>query len=206
MNYAKIAFTDTIKKLQEKHGSRSNYERMERYTSTEGLTAREVSFIAERDSFYVASYGENEFPYIQHRGGPKGFLKVLDERTLGFLDFSGNMQYITAGNIEQNNKVSLILMDYPRRGRMKIYAEAEVVEINEDPALAEKLQLEGYKYRPERILLYHIKAFDWNCPQHITPRYTIDEVEQAISSERSYLEALEAENEQLKQQLKALRD
>ncbi|NQZ78589.1 MAG: pyridoxamine 5'-phosphate oxidase family protein, partial [Ekhidna sp.] len=135
MNYANLAFTDTIKKLQEKYGSRASYDRMERFTSTDGLTEREISLIAERDSFYAASYGENGFPYIQHRGGPKGFLKVLDHKTLGFIDFSGNRQYITVGNVETNNRVSLILMDYPRRARLKLYAEAEVVDLDEDDAL-----------------------------------------------------------------------
>ena len=202
MNYAKLAFTESIKKLQEQHGSRSNYERMEKFTSTEGLTQREIQLIAQRDSFYTASLGENEFPYIQHRGGPKGFLKVLDPNTLGFLDFSGNMQYISVGNIQTNNKVSLILVDYPHRSRFKIYAEAEIKSIKEHPELAEQLALDGYKHKPERIILYHIKAFDWNCPQHITPRYTVEEINSAIATEKAYMEQLESENTQLKEQLK----
>jgi len=204
MNYAKLAFTSTIKRLQEKYGSRNNYERMERFTSNDGLTHREIDLISERDSFYVASYGENGFPYIQHRGGPKGFLKVLDPETLGFLDFTGNKQYITLGNIEHRQKVSLILMDYPRRSRLKIYAEAEVVSLEEDKDLADRLTLDEYNYKPERIILYHIKAFDWNCPQHIMPRYTEKDILEVISKERSYIEALESENEQLKSKLSEL--
>ena len=184
MNYAKLAFTDAVKKIQMQYGSRSAYERMERYTSKEGLTSNEISLIETRDSFYMASFGENGFPYIQHRGGPKGVLKVIDPQTMGFLDFSGNKQYISAGNIKTNNKVALILMDYPRKVRLKIYAEAEVVALEDDPALMEKLQLEDYKYRPERIMVFHIKAFDWNCPQHITPRFTVEEVEQILALQK----------------------
>ena len=184
MNYANLAFTDAIKKMQEENGSRSNYERMERYISKEGLTPNEIGMIANQDSFYLASFGENGFPYIQHRGGPKGFLKVLDNKTLAFLDFSGNMQYISVGNIETQNKVSLILVDYPRKARLKIYAEAEVLSLDENPELMKNLTLDDYKYRPERIMVFHIKAFDWNCPQHITPRYTVEEVEQILASQK----------------------
>jgi len=201
MNYAKLAFTDAIKKLQEQNGSRNNYEKMEKYSSTEGLTPRETSIIEKRDSFYMASFGENGFPYIQHRGGPKGFLKVLDSQTLAFLDFSGNMQYISVGNVKTNNKVSLILVDYPGKSRLKIYAEAEVLSLKENPDMEKKLKLDGYKYRPERIMVFHIKAFDWNCPQHITPRYTVDEIEKAFAPQLNYIETLEQEVKSLKAKL-----
>ena len=184
MNFAKLAFTDAVKKLQAEHGSRDSYERMERFTSTDGLTSNEIQMIESRDSFYMASFGENEFPYIQHRGGPKGFLKVLNPQTLAFPEFTGNKQYITTGNIVTNNKVSLILVDYPRQARLKIYAEAEIVSLDEDPKLTEKLVLTDYKYRPERIYVLHIQAFDWNCPQHITPRYTTEEVEQLLDLQK----------------------
>lgn len=204
MNYPKLAFTSTIKDLQQKYGSRSSYERMEQFVSSDGLTPREIQLIAERDSFYVASFGENEFPYIQHRGGPKGFLKAIDEQTLGFLDFTGNKQYITVGNIQSNNRVSLILMDYPKRTRLKIYAEAEIKSLEENPELTKSLDLPDYKHKPERIILYHIKAFDWNCPQHIIPRYTEDEIQTIIDSERNYLEVLEEENRLLKERVKIL--
>ena len=183
MNYANLAFTDAVKKLQEQKGSRANYERMEKFTSKEGLTENEIGMIEEMDHFYMASFGENEFPYIQHRGGPKGFLKVLNPQKLAFLDFSGNMQYISVGNVKTNNNVSLILVDYTRKARLKIYAEAEVLSLDENPELAEKLELEGYKYRPERIMVFHIKAFDWNCPQHITPRYTEAEIEEVLATQ-----------------------
>jgi predicted pyridoxine 5'-phosphate oxidase superfamily flavin-nucleotide-binding protein len=185
MNYAKLAFTDAVKKLQEQKGSRANYERMERFTSKEGLTPNEINMIEAMDHFYMASIGENDFPYIQHRGGPKGFLKVLNPQKLAFLDFSGNMQYISVGNVETNNKVSLILVDYTKKARLKIYAESEVLSLQENPDMAEKLELEGYKYNPERIMVFHIKAFDWNCPQHITPRYTETEIEEILGSQNN---------------------
>jgi len=203
MNYSKLAFSDAIKKLQEMHGSREAYEHMEARRSVDGLSPKEIRFIQERDSFYVASVGENGFPYIQHRGGPKGFLKVLNEKTLGFLDFSGNKQYITLGNLQNSDKVGLILMDYPRRGRMKIFASTEVVELGERPDLEQQLELPDYKYKAERIILYHIEAFDWNCPQHITPRFTVEEIQHAFSEQSAYLEKLEKEVEKLKKELAA---
>jgi len=198
MNYAELAFTDAVKDLQEKNGSRKSYEKMERFSSVEGLSPREISLIENRDSFYMATYGENGFPYIQHRGGPKGFLKVLDEQTLAFLDFSGNRQYISVGNIKNNTKVSLILVDYPTRTRMKIYAEAEVVELYENEELAKDLALENYRYRPERVIKLHIKAFDWNCPQHITPRYTEEEIRKAFEAKDEYIKTLEEEVNRLR--------
>ena len=201
MNYANLAFTDAVKKLQSQNGSRDNYEKMEKYSSKDGLSPKEIDIIEARDSFYLASFGENGFPYIQHRGGPKGFLKVLDSKTLAFLDFSGNRQYISVGNIKTNNKVSLILIDYPQKSRLKIYAEAKTLSLAENPDLAKKLDLEGYKYRPERIMVLHVKAFDWNCPQHITPRYTIQEIEQAFAPQLSYIETLEKELKGLKAKL-----
>lgn len=201
MNYAKLAFTNTIKSIQEDEGSRNAYERMERMVLPDGLSFREMSFIKERDSFYVASFGDNGFPYIQHRGGPKGFLKFIDVKTLGFLDFTGNKQYITTGNVKTNKKVSLILMDYPNRARLKIYAEAEIVSLSEKPDLLENLELEDYKYKAERIFLFHIKAFDWNCPQHITPRYTLDDIAKMAKEQDDYIEKLELEIESLKEKL-----
>jgi predicted pyridoxine 5'-phosphate oxidase superfamily flavin-nucleotide-binding protein len=184
MNYAKLAFTDAVKKLQEQNGSRNSYERMERHSSKEGLTPNEIGMIEAMDHFYMASFGENDFPYIQHRGGPKGFLKVIDPQTLAFLDFSGNKQYISVGNVKTNNKVSLILVDYPRKARLKIYAKSEVLSLEENRDLEEKLKLEAYQYRPERIIIFHIKAFDWNCPQHITPRFTTEEIEEVLDSQK----------------------
>lgn len=197
-NFATLAFTPAVKEMQEKLGSRASYARMERDTWLDGLTASELGFIAERDSFYMASIGENGFPYIQHRGGPKGFLKALDTNRLGFIDFKGNMQYITVGNMATHENVALILVDYPSRTRLKIYAKAEIVELKDDPALYDLLDLEAYKFRPERMMVLHIEAYDWNCQQHITPRYTVEEIEEALVPQRDYIAKLEAEIEALK--------
>jgi predicted pyridoxine 5'-phosphate oxidase superfamily flavin-nucleotide-binding protein len=201
-NFAQIAFTDAVKKLQEKHGSRDSYERMEKFNVSDGLTEGETSFIENRDSFYLASIGANEFPYIQHRGGPKGFLKVLDSKRLGFIDFTGNKQYVSVGNMATNNKVSLIMIDYPTRTRLKIFAKAEVVELKDSPELYDLLNLENYKFRPERMMIFHIEAYDWNCPQHITPRYTVEEINEAFLPQKKYIESLELEIKNLKSKLK----
>ena len=201
-NFASIAFTDTVKAMQEKLGSRSSYARMERDTYVDGLTENEIDFIAQRDSFYMASIGENNFPYIQHRGGPKGFLKVLNAKRIGFIDFRGNMQYISAGNIATNNNVALIMVDYPARARLKILAKAEIVELTDDPVLYDLLELDDYKFKPERMMVFNIEAYDWNCPQHITPRYTVEDIEEAFAGQRDHVEKLEAEIKELKLKLK----
>jgi uncharacterized protein len=201
-NFAEIAFTDAVKALQEKYGSRKNYERMEKNTVVDGLSENEVAFIKDRNSFYMATIGTNDFPYIQHRGGPKGFLKILDSKRLGFIDFKGNMQYISVGNLATNANVALIMVDYPARARLKIFAKAEIVDIQENPELLGQLDLDEYKFRPERMMVLHIEAFDWNCPQHITPRYTAEEIEDAFAPQRNYIKKLEAEIKELKLKLK----
>lgn len=201
-NFASIAFSDEVKMLQEKQGSRKSYARMERDTYQDGLTENEAAFISQRDSFYMATIGESGFPYIQHRGGPKGFIKVLDAKRLGFIDFKGNMQYISVGNMATSNKVALIMVDYPARARLKIFARAEIVELKDDPSLYDLLDLSEYTFRPERMMILHIEAFDWNCPQHITPRYTVEEIEEAFAAQKNYTSKLEAEIKSLKQKLK----
>lgn len=201
-NFAQIAFTDAVKKLQENNGSRASYERMEKFNVSDGLTEREISFIDNRDSFYLASIGTNGFPYIQHRGGPKGFLKVLDSKRLGFIDFTGNKQYISVGNMATNNKVSLIMIDYPAKARLKFFAKAEIVELKDNPELYDMLDLKNYKFRPERMMIFHIEAYDWNCPQHITPRYTVEEIKEAFLPQEKYLKSLEQEIKDLKSKLK----
>jgi len=197
-NFAEIAFTDAVKKLQEKYGSRSNYERMEKFTVIDGLTNGEISFIKNRDSFYLATIGVKEFPYIQHRGGPKGFLKVIDSKRLGFIDFIGNKQYVSVGNMATNNNVSLIMIDYPTRTRLKIFAKSEIIELKDNPTLYKSLDLEGYKFRPERMMVFHVEAYDWNCPQHITPRYTVEEIKESFLQQQNYIEKLEEQIKQLK--------
>lgn len=197
-NYASLAFTEPVKALQQQHGSRATYARVEKQTRFDGLTDSEIEFIANRDSFYIASMGENGFPYIQHRGGPKGFLHVIDPHTLGFVDFSGNKQYITVGNVQTHPQVSLILVDYARQTRLKLYATAEIVALTDRPDLLAQLDPAGYKHRPERMILLHVAAFDWNCPQHITPRYTANEINEVLAPQRAYIAQLEAEIRELR--------
>lgn len=200
-NFAEIGFSSAAKKMQEKFGSRVNYARMERQTIYEGITDFEENFISERDSFYLATMGDNGFPYIQHRGGPKGFLKVLDSNRLGFIDFKGNRQYISVGNLATNNKVSLFLVDYPNKKRLKIYAKAEIVELKDDREMLKLLDLETYKFGSELMIVFHVEAYDWNCPQHITARYTVEEIEEVFAPQRAYIAELEAEIKQLKSKI-----
>ncbi len=198
MNYAKLAFTDAVKALQEENGSRHSYDHMEKMQVTDGLSANEIGFIEDQDHFFLASFGENGYPYIQHRGGPAGFLKVLDTQTLAFVDFGGNKQYIMVGNLQTNPNVSLIMVSYPQRARLKIYAKARIVALADDPLLFEKINPADYSHRPERMMVLDVQAFDWNCPQHITPRYTMEEIEVAFAPQKTYLAELEAENRSLK--------
>ncbi|CAN1546656.1 COG3576 Predicted flavin-nucleotide-binding protein structurally related to pyridoxine 5'-phosphate oxidase [Flavobacteriaceae bacterium] len=200
-NFAEIAFTNAVKELQEKNGSRKGYERMEKFNIVDGLSENEKRFIEDRDSFYLASIGVKNFPYIQHRGGPKGFVKVIDKNTIGFIDFTGNKQYISVGNVATNNNVALIMMDYPARARLKIFARAEIVELKDSPELLDSFDLGEYQYRPERIMLFHIEAYDWNCPQHITPRFTVGEIEKALKPQLEKITQLENENQLLRQKL-----
>lgn len=174
--FAKTMFTEAAKRLQERYGSREQYERKAQLGPIDDqLGPDEIEFIRERDSFYIASEGDNGWPYVQHRGGPKGFLKVLDSKTLAFADFRGNRQYITAGNVSVNDRVTLFLMDYPRRTRLKVLGHARSIDAESAPELVAELTPEGYPAKVERIFKIEVVAFDWNCPQHITPRYTVDE-------------------------------
>ena len=201
MNYSELAFTDSVKKLQERLGSRGSYDRREKVSYVDGLTDSEKEFISHMDSFYMASFGENDFPYIQHRGGPKGFIKVIDNKTIGIVDFAGNRQYISVGNISVNPKVSLIMVSYPLRARLKIYAEAEIVEISDDERLYDLLKPDDYKFKPERMMIFKIQAYDWNCPQHISPKYSIPEVQELFEPQKQYIEKLERELKDLKEKL-----
>ncbi|WP_395444690.1 pyridoxamine 5'-phosphate oxidase family protein [Caulobacter sp. UC70_42] len=168
---------------------------------SEAFTPNEVAFIAERDSFYMASVSETGWPYVQHRGGPPGFLKVLDETTLAFADYAGNRQYISTGNLDANDRLALILVDYPRRARLKILAHAERLALDAEPDLLARVSVPGYRARPERIFRLRLAAFDWNCPQHIIPRFTEAEIARAVAPLRDRLAALEAENQQLRERL-----
>ena len=193
-----IASTPSVRAAQTAYGSREKWERFNGHRTFDHFTDNEAAFIAARDSFYMATVSESGWPYVQHRGGPRGFLKVLDERTLGFADFRGNLQYISVGNIAANDRAALILVDYPNRARLKILAHVEARDIAADDELAVRLSLAGYKGKAERALLLHLEAFDWNCPQHITPRFTIEEIENAVSPLRIRIAELEAENQTLR--------
>ena len=170
--FAEIAFTESVKAAQARNGSRALNARMEALAGPNAeLSDREAAFLAARDSFYLATVGENGWPYIQHRGGPPGFLKVVDPRTLAFADFGGNRQYVSVGNAARNDRVSLFLMDYANRLRLKVLGRVEVHDLGEaPPELVFEVELPGYRARIERVIVIRVEAFDWNCPQHITPR------------------------------------
>lgn len=164
----------------------------------------EAYFIATRDSFYMASVTEHGWPYVQHRGGPAGFLKLLDDRTLAFADFRGNRQYLSLGNLTANDRVALFLIDYPSRSRLKILAHAEILAPHADPELLDVVTPSSQRARVERIFKLRLEAFDWNCPQHITPRFTKAQIEEAVQPMRERLAALEEENAALRARLEAL--
>jgi predicted pyridoxine 5'-phosphate oxidase superfamily flavin-nucleotide-binding protein len=193
-----ITATPSVRAAQAANGSRDMWERFKGHRTFDRFTDNEVAFIAERDSFYMATVSESGWPYVQHRGGPPGFLKVLDEKTLGFADFRGNLQYISLGNITADDRVALILVDYPNRARLKILAHMEARDLAAEPDLAARLALPGYKAKLERAFLLRLETFDWNCPQHITPRYTMADIEVAVSSLQTRIAELEAENQALR--------
>lgn len=179
--YAKIAFTETVRQVQTEQHSRHGYAGMDTGEDYNYLLSQtEADFLAERDSFYMASVSETDWPYVQHRGGAKGFLKVLDESTLGFADFKGNRQYVSTGNFRTNDRVSIILMDYPNRRRLKILGRISLVDAQDWQTLAH-LEDDSYRATVERGFIIKISAFDWNCPQHITPRYSEDELSAIVS-------------------------
>lgn len=194
--FAEIAFTPSVKAVQEQQGSRKSYTRFEGGDPVRHrLSAREAQFIAERDSFYMATVSETGWPYIQHRGGPRGFLRVLDEKTLGFADYSGNRQYISVGNLAGNDRVSLFLMDYANKARLKLLGRVRLVA-PEDREQMVKLVEPDLETRVERGFLIDVEAFDWNCSQHITERFTLAEVEQATAALHNRIAELEAKLQQ----------
>ena len=180
-NFTQITFTDSVKNAQEKFGSREIYSRVEsKLLEQTNLFQREVQLIKQIDGFYMATVNAQGWPYVQFRGGPKGFLKVINQQTIGFADFKGNMQYISTGNINETGKTSLILMHYPTRRRLKIWAETEIKSPEADPELAEQLVDQNYDAVVERLVLLNIVTYDWNCPQHIPQRYTVEEFKEDI--------------------------
>lgn len=186
--FTALTFTKNVKAQQTRMGSRDAYARYEHDSVAAPLLGpHEIAFIEARDSFYQGTVSETGWPYVQHRGGPAGFLKVLDGRTIGYADFSGNRQYISTGNLAGDDRVSLFLMDYPNQARLKILGRARVVDDENDPELLARLDNPHYRARVERGVVIRIEGFDWNCPKYITPRYTEDEVAQRIRDAASAL-------------------
>jgi predicted pyridoxine 5'-phosphate oxidase superfamily flavin-nucleotide-binding protein len=191
-HFGEIAFTDTVRAVQAEMGSAAAHAAVAgREGSADRLGPAEAGFIAARDTMFIASVGETGWPYVQHRGGKPGFLRVLDDRTLGFLDLAGNRQYVTVGNLARDGRVSVLLLDFARRRRLKLLGHARTVSLAEDPALVARLAVPGWRGRAERAVLVTVEAFDWNCPAHITPRFTADEVEEAAAPLRARLALLE---------------
>jgi predicted pyridoxine 5'-phosphate oxidase superfamily flavin-nucleotide-binding protein len=202
-NYRHTLFDDAIKAMQERHGSRAAYLKMDAGAdgTPDALTAKELDYIALRDSFYMASVTADGWPYMQHRGGPAGFLRHIAGNRIGFADYRGNRQYISTANLAGNDRVSLFLMDYPNRDRLKLVGHAIGVELADDPALVASLMPEGYRAVPERAFLIDVIGWERNCSQHITPRFTEAEISAAIRPMAAELNQLRAENTALHAQI-----
>jgi predicted pyridoxine 5'-phosphate oxidase superfamily flavin-nucleotide-binding protein len=198
-----IAITPSVLAAQQSMGSDGAWADFKGHRAFDRFTANEQAFIADRDSFYMATVSETGWPYVQHRGGPRGFLKLVDDRTLAFADYRGNRQYISTGNLAADDRAALILVDYPRRARLKIYAHVETLAPDADPALTALVEVPGYRAKIERIFRLRLEAFDWNCPQHITPRFTEAEIGEAVRPLRERLAELETENADLRARLAA---
>lgn len=195
-----VAFTPAVKAIQTKKGSREGYAEVERSGGwrTE-VDERLAAFLADTNSFYMATATADGQPYIQHRGGPKGFVKVLDKRTIAFADYAGNRQYLSQGNLSENPKAHIFIMDYAHRRRVKMWGEARVVD--DDPALLQSLMPKGYRARPEQVILFSITAWDTNCPQHIPQKFDAADVAAAMAEASTKIAALEAEVARLKAQV-----
>ncbi|WP_299882843.1 pyridoxamine 5'-phosphate oxidase family protein [uncultured Sulfitobacter sp.] len=198
--FATIAFTPDVRAQQSRMGSAETYGKLLSNDAAgfEELGTKEISFIGARDGFYQASVSQFGWPYVQFRGGPVGFLKVLTSKTLAYADFRGNRQYISAGNLSGNDRLSMILMDYPNRRRLKLWGRARLIEGADNPEILSQLHDRNYTARPERGVLITVEAFDWNCPSHIPRRFTIDEANQEIAALRRENEALRAETHALR--------
>lgn len=189
--YTDLAFTPTVRAAQTQMGSRRLYAPLDQTDDRrDALGEPEADFIAARDGFYQATVSESGWPYVQFRGGPTGFLRVLDARTVAYADFRGNRQYISTGNLRGNDRVSIILMDYARQRRLKLLGRTRLVEAAEDPGLLQRLQMPGYRATAERAVLITVEAYDWNCPQHIVPRFTEQEVQAAVAPLHAEIERL----------------
>jgi len=195
-NNSELVFTPSARREQARRGSAHGYERRIAAGFPDRITPELAAFIAELDTAFLGTVSAAGAPYIQHRGGPKGFIKVLDERTLGFADYAGNRQYITLGNLSENDRAYLFLIDFARQRRIKVWGRARAVE--DDPGLLERLADPGYRARPERAILFTVEAWDVNCPQHITARFSESEIADATAVLRSRIADLEAENARLR--------
>jgi uncharacterized protein len=198
-----VAATPSVRAVQARMGADRIWQDFKGHRAFDRFTENEAAFIAERDSFYLATVSETGWPYVQHRGGPPGFLKLVDDQTLAVADYRGNRQYISTGNLAADDRACLFLMDYPHRARLKIYAHVETLGLDDDPDLTALVTLPGYKAKIERIFRLRLKTFDWNCQQHITPRFTEHEIAEAVGPLRDRLAKLESENAELRARLAA---
>jgi hypothetical protein len=203
--YARLAFTDAVRTLQRTHGSDRAYARYleERSDEDEAMGERERAFITSRDGFYLATVGETGWPYVQYRGGPPGFVHVLDERTFAFADVRGNRQYITTGNLATDDRIAVLFMDYPRRSRLKVFGRATTQEVADDCAAAEALCSVRTDGRVERLVVVTVEGLNWNCHQHITPRFSEEELAPVLEQFQARLSELERENDELRARLAA---
>lgn len=198
--FAEIGFTPSVLALQKHHGSADSYAKLLKPDAKRGDSVGpvEAEFISQRDGFYQATVSESGWPYVQFRGGPAGFLKVLDDRTIAYADFRGNRQCLSAGNLKGDDRVSLILMDYPNRRRLKVWGRAKLIDAKDDALPMTKLQDPAYRALPERAVVISVEALDWNCPQHIPQRMTLEEMESKLKPVRAEVARLKAENEELR--------
>ena len=198
--FADIAFTPSVRAVQEQQGSAAGYAKFLEPEAERGdrIGPAEAAFISQRDGIYQATVSNTGWPYVQFRGGPRGFLKVLDDKTIAYADFRGNRQYLSAGNLADNDRISLILMDYPNRRRLKVWGRTKLVDAKTDPSLIASLKHPTYRGLPERAAVISIAALDWNCPQHIPQRLTLEELEPQLKPVRDEIARLQSENEKLK--------
>jgi uncharacterized protein len=197
--FGSLVFTPVIKALQERYGSRRQYARREASDfGADAIGPSETKFLAECDSFYMATVGATGWPYVQHRGGPKGFLKVVDEHTIAFADYRGNKQFISTGNLMTDDRVAMILVDYPRQARLKILGHVKILDGPEAVEWVKKTGASDYDGAVERVLVIHVEASDWNCQQHITPRFTEEQIRVALAPIEKQMQELEQANKELR--------
>lgn len=199
-------FTGAVQAMQAENGALGLYARQMagEAPANDRLGEKEAQFISLRDGFYQATVSESGWPYVQFRGGPRGFLKVLDEKTIAYADFRGNRQYISTGNLSHDDRIAMILVDYPNSARIKILGRAKLVEMADDPDLMERLQDQSYKGRPERAVVVTVEGFDWNCPQHLPVRLTMEEMQPILAPFQQEMAQMKEENRILKQKLEGL--